>query len=266
MKYRPSLPQKNDNISHNHPFGEFILLCVGLAALFLIIFWLLGLLVDVAAERVSYDTEAALFKSVSKHFDFQFDTISEEQKRVQSFVEKLQSCSQLPYDLRVYMVQSDTPNAFALPGGNIGVTTGLLKEVTTENGLAFVLAHELGHFKNRDHLRSMGRSLILYLIFSMITGADSSISTFLAPTSSISQAQYSQARETLADRTALDTLHCYYGHVGGAFEFFTNLLDSEENADIKVFHYFSSHPQLEERISDLSRYAEEHGYTLDSNL
>jgi Zn-dependent protease with chaperone function len=260
MKYKPSLPLKNDNISHNHPFSEFVLLCVGLAALFLISFWALGLFVDFVADHVSYETEAALFKSVSKHFDFQLENNSHEQQRIQSLVEKLQNCSQLPYDLQVHMFQSDIPNAFALPGGNIGVSTELLKVVTTENGLAFVLAHELGHFENRDHLRSMGRSLILYLLFSMITGADSSISSFLAPTSNISQAQYSQARESLADRTAFDTLHCYYGHVGGAFEFFNNLLASEQDFDIAIFHYFSSHPQLQERISDLSQYAEARGY------
>lgn len=262
MKYTPSLPLKNDNVSHNHPLKEFLLLCMGLIALFILVFWILGLFVDVAAERISYETEAALFTSISKHFEFQPDSESEDIVRVQSLVDRLQSCSQVPYDIQVHILQSDIPNAIALPGGNISVFSGLLQKINSDNGLAFVLAHELGHFKNRDHLRTLGRSLLLYMFFSMVTGADSSLSTLMAPTSSISQASYSQERESLADRTALDTLHCYYGHIEGAAEFFSNLIASEHGPDIKTFHYFSSHPQLQERISDLKKYAEAQGYAL----
>ena len=44
-------------------------------------------------------------------------------------------------------------NAVALPGGNIVVFAGLLKEIKSENELAMILGHELGHFAHRDHLR-----------------------------------------------------------------------------------------------------------------
>ncbi len=264
MKYSPSLPQDNDNVSHNNPFGEFVLLCAGLAALFLSVYWILGLLVDFAADRISYETETALFESISKHLEFQIDKDSEEQQRVQSLVNNLQNCIQLPYEIRVHMIESDEPNAIALPGGNIAVFTGLLEKIDSENGLAFVLSHELAHFKNRDHLRSLGRGLIIYTLVSMITSTDSSISSLLLPSSNLSQAQYSQTRESLADQVALDTLHCQYGHVGGASEFFSNLLEMKQGPDFAVFHYFSSHPELQLRISALRRYSEEQQYAFSA--
>ncbi len=265
MKYIPSLPKKNDNISHNHPFGEFALLFTGLVLVFLFIFWTLGLFVDLAADRISYQTEVTLFKSVSSHLNFQLESASKEHERVQYLVDTLQNCTQLPYEIQVHMVQSEEPNAIALPGGNIAVFTGLLKKIDTENGLAFVLAHELAHFENRDHLRSLGRSVVFIALISIITGGDSSLSSLFLPSSSFSQAQYSQTRESLADKIALDTLFCHYGHVDGATDFFSSLLDTKLRPDTEIFHYFSSHPKLQTRISDLKKYALTQNYSFLSN-
>ena len=41
---------------------------------------------------------------------------------------------------------------------------GLLENVESENELAFVLGHELGHFRNRDHLRGLGRGIAFSLV------------------------------------------------------------------------------------------------------
>lgn len=262
MKYSPSLPQKNDNISHNNPVKEFLLLCSGLALLFVSAYWILGFFVDIVADKISYETEVVIFQSVSRHFDFEMEENSEEQQRVQSLVNKLQTCVELPYSIRVHMVQAEEPNAIALPGGNIAVFSELLNTIDSENGLAFVLAHELGHFKNRDHLRNLGRSLLFITLTSMITGGDSFISSIILPSSTLGQAHYSRAREKLADHLALDTLDCYYGHVGGASEFFTHLQESHKDTDNPVSHYFSTHPQLQDRISDIKLYAESQGYDL----
>jgi len=67
-----------------------------------------------------------------------------------------------------------------------------------------VLAHELGHFANRDHLKGLGRGLILWIISAGILGQDNAI-TDLAGRSLIGvQMKFSQAQETKADLFALE--------------------------------------------------------------
>lgn len=50
-----------------------------------------------------------------------------------------------PKEWRLAVINDPTPNAFALPGGNIGVHTGMLKVAKTDDELAAVIGHELGH-------------------------------------------------------------------------------------------------------------------------
>jgi predicted Zn-dependent protease len=51
--------------------------------------------------------------------------------------------SRTRWEVRVFA--DDTPNAFALPGGKIGVNTGLLKVARTQDQLAAVIGHEIAH-------------------------------------------------------------------------------------------------------------------------
>jgi len=260
MKYRLSLPEHNDNISDRHPLGEFALLSTGLALLFGLVYLVMGFLVDIASDSISFETEAALFKAISFQYEFTADDHNSDRERLQQTVDRLQECTALPYPIKVHVVNSEVPNAVALPGGNIAVFSGLLKAVPKGGGLAFVLAHELGHFNNRDHLRGLGRSLVLYALSSLITGGDSAISSLLAPSAGFSTAQYSQGRERLADDFALDTLFCSEGSVAGAADFFEYMLAQKEETDIKLLHFFDSHPKTRERIESIKRYSASQGY------
>lgn len=56
------------------------------------------------------------------------------------------------------VVQSSEVNAFACPGGFVFVTTGLLKEVTSEDQLATILGHEVAHVTHRDGINSIKKS------------------------------------------------------------------------------------------------------------
>ncbi|MDQ3950767.1 MAG: M48 family metalloprotease [Gemmatimonadota bacterium] len=63
--------------------------------------------------------------------------------------------SQLPWTFRV--VDDPMPNAFALPGGFVFVTRGLLGVLNSEAELADVLAHEIGHVNARHGVQALGR-------------------------------------------------------------------------------------------------------------
>ncbi|MCI5123327.1 MAG: peptidase M48, partial [Candidatus Electrothrix sp. AR5] len=139
---------------------------------------------------------------------------------------------------------------------------GLLETIRSENGLSFVLAHEMAHFKHRDHLRGMGRGLVFTALSALLTGSGSGITQLIAPTLGIGQARYSQEREALADKLALETLHCLYGHVGGATEFFEAMQEESEEQGRGIGGYFASHPEAVQRIDALGRLASVSGFAV----
>lgn len=260
MEYKPSLPEHNDNVSHDQPVREFVVLFFGIAIFLLILFWTLALFVEWAVDYISPEMEAKIFSSITVSASELVDSGDPRQLELQRLVNGLQECIQIAYPLKVYLIDSDDANALAFPGGLIIVFNGLLDKVFSENGLSYVLAHELAHFKNRDHLRGMGRGIVFTALAALLTGAGSEITGLFAPTMRFSQAQYSQERESLADRYALLALECYYGHVGGATEFFEAIKRDDNKKDYTGLHYFSSHPEAQKRINNL------HQQTRDLNL
>ncbi len=253
VEYKPGLPKKNSNVSHNSPFKEFMTLLAGVSVIIYIVYWLLGFAIDAAANHLSYEDEAKLFSRVSVPLGDIFGETPQKNKRLQALVNQLQRCSSLPIPITVFTVSESTPNALALPGGTMLVFEGLLEHVQSENGLAFVLAHELGHFINRDHLKGIGRGLVLASLSSVLTGPNSSISHLLTPSIQLNTAGFSQQRESLADITALEILTCHYGHLSGATEFFESLKEMD-HANFILSHYFASHPQMEKRIQVIHKW------------
>ncbi|GJL54917.1 MAG: hypothetical protein NPIRA02_20490 [Nitrospirales bacterium] len=260
MKYQSSLPEHNDNVSHQHPVREFALLMLGVIGFILLSFWILGFFVDLAVDSISPKDEAELFAEIDIDWDFGEKSSIQKQTRVQQILDALRLCHDIPFATPVTVVESKDINAMALPGGRIVVFSGLLDSIKSSNGLAFVLAHELGHFKNRDHLRSIGRGIVLAALSTLLTGANSSISQMLTSTMTLGQAKYSQSRESKADETALQILNCHYGHVGGATELFEALQEQEGAWNFGMLHYFDTHPELQNRINAIYHLSKERDY------
>lgn len=261
MKYTPRLPERNDNVTPRSPLGQFFILAGGLLGIVVVTYFILGLLVDVIVPRISPDLERKLAGVFMNAVDDDSDSDTDPQTRLcQRLIDKLQhDCTELPYHLTVHVNQDPAVNALALPGGKVVVFTGLIEKVTTENELAFVLAHEMGHYMNRDHLRGMGRALVFMAISTVVFGPDSGVNSFLAQSLNLTELRFSRQQEEWADAYALKTLNCAYGHVGEATAFFERI---ETEADPGVFgHYFSTHPQNQARIARLNQLTEQHGFT-----
>jgi len=79
-------------------------------------------------------------------------------KTVGSKVVSNSEASKSPYQFNFYLLADpNTINAFALPGGQIFITYGLLKKLTTEDQLAGVLGHEVGHVIGRHSAQQMAK-------------------------------------------------------------------------------------------------------------
>lgn len=247
MKYQASLPEHNDNISHEHPLKDFLLILAALSALVVAGIWALGLMVDAVVDRMSPETEKRLTGLLAISAPAPEKALQPKEAYIQSLVDSLRSCAGVDAPVTVRMTASKDANAVVMPGGTVLVFSGLLEHVQSENGLAFVLAHELAHLANRDHLRGMGRGIVVITVATLLTGDGSWTAGLLAPAQQLGESGYSRGRESAADALALKVLQCRYGHVGGATEFFASLNKDDDMPAIA--HYLASHPSMGARIA-----------------
>lgn len=259
MKYTPKLPEINDNVSPDSLLKEFAVLLGGLLGIVLAIYIGLGLLVDFLVPRMSIETE----QRVAGFFSQLTDTAEKASSRaayLQGLTDELRArCAPLPYEIRIYVSENEMANALALPGGTIIVFSGLLETMGSENELAFVLSHELGHFHHRDHLRALGRSLVFMALSALVFGSDSSAGDLLAQSVGVSELGFSRIQEARADEFGVTAVNCFYGHMGGATDFFEKMGEDED--PMRFGQYFSSHPEVDERIRHLEDFGRANGFS-----
>ncbi|MEZ4526816.1 MAG: M48 family metallopeptidase [Desulfobacterales bacterium] len=266
IRHTPRLPGKNVNISKESPVREFFVLISGILAFIVGSYFVLGFAVDLIVPRISTETEQALASHLLKHFGKTENAQDKKTQALQSLADDLQKkCANLPYRFHVRIADEDTVNAVALPGGHIVVFRGLLEKTASENELAFVLFHEMGHFAHRDHLRGLGRGLVFALISSFLLGPDNDISALLLQSLHVSEMKFSREQESRADEFALNMLHCAYGDVNGAALFFSRLAEEETSSGF-VGKYYLSHPESKERISHIETYGSLHGFPASAAL
>ena len=264
MKFTARHPGINVNVSPTHPLKEFAILAGGLLIIVVGVYLALGLAVDLIVPRLSMDLEKKLAGAFIGRL-VENEDVADTTQSLQSLVDRLQDrCAPLPYSITVHVTEADAVNAAALPGGHMVIFTGLLAEMTSENELAFVLAHELGHFANRDHLRGLGRALVLMTASTLLLGADNSINSMIGQGMVLTELSFSRKQESQADEFALDTLFCHYGHVTDATSFFSKI--PEDGDPGRFGHYFASHPENRRRIGHLEDLARERGYPTGTPL
>lgn len=244
-KYLPLPDQEGINAPHGTSIKDLFILIAGFLTLVIFLYFSFGFLGEKIFTRISIETEMKIFGSA-----FRFTSFSgQESKELTGLIEKLSS--DLPFQFKGWIVCEQTPNAFAIPGGHIVVTRGLLEKVKTENGLAFVIAHEIGHFINRDHMKGLGRGLAFAMIsgfFNIGLGAGMNTDIFgLAISKS-----YSRDQEKSADQFAAQLLLKKYGNTEGAAEFFSALQTTDRLSD-QIPQIFLTHPHTQQRIEELLR-------------
>ena len=257
MKFRPREPDGSVNVSKTSPVEEFLILTGGLIAVILCIWLALGVAASWIAGILPPDAEKWLGQQTLEHLNATPSPVL--QARLDNLVRHLPPDSPLRQRvMQVYTVDSDTVNAVAVPGGAIVVFQGLLEQVESENELAMILGHELGHFAHKDHLKRFGRMLLLNAGLWLILGAQNQSNSFLVPLIAGLESSYSRSQEEAADLFGLELLVRQYGHTGGATDFFVNI--ERKNARPRLGYIFASHPHPEERIALLRSIIEERGY------
>lgn len=260
MRHVPKQPREGINVSDTHPLVEAGTLVVGLTAIFVAIVVVLIFLVEIALYFVPVEKEAQFFRNWLPE---DLVTVAPDDDRLyetQLLLDRLVfHWADAPFEFRVEIDDSDGVNAMALPGGLIIVTRGLLDQVESENELAFVLGHELGHYRNRDHLRALGRGIVLSLAYAVVAGSD--ISRIGINVSDIAVRSFSRRQENSADEFGLALVYTQYGHVNQAWRLFERW-DEEDGDGLGVLTYLATHPQPDDRVDNLEALAEREGWPL----
>ena len=176
-----------------------------------------------------------------------------------------------PYDFRFFAIADSSVNAFALPGGFIGVHTGLLLAAQSEGELASVLAHEVAHISQRHiprmiaeaqrtTLPSMAALLAaLVLAGSGQKGGDAAIAL---TTATVAQhgINFTRAAEQEADRLGIELLAAAGFEPRAMPAFFERLQALNRHNETNLPEFLRTHPVTSARIAESRDRAERFSY------
>lgn len=167
-------------------------------------------------------------------------------------------------DRRLTLVLINNPNinAFAVPGGIIGVHTGIFTHADNEDQLASIISHELAHLSQRHYARSLeaNRSnsaialagLLATIIVSSKAGADAGMAT-LSATQAIAtdqQLRYSRSNEKEADRQGIKIMERSGRDPKASAEMLEKMMAITRYKASRLPEFLLTHPMTERRVSD----------------
>ncbi|MEO9869839.1 M48 family metalloprotease [Ekhidna sp.] len=150
---------------------------------------------------------------------------------------------------------SETLNAFATPGGQIYVYTGLIFFLEKEDDLAGVMGHEIAHADQRHSSKQLQRQYGVSVLLSVITGGDPGLLSQIA--ASLGTLKFSRDAEAEADDFSVLYLADVNDYAcNGAAAFFAKLLESNAAQQPE---FLSTHPSPDNRVEDINAKAAEIG-------
>jgi predicted Zn-dependent protease len=162
-----------------------------------------------------------------------------------------------PYQFDFHVLADpETVNAFALPGGQIFITVGLLKRLDTEDQIAGVLGHEIGHVINRHSAEHMAQQGLLQGIVQGVMVGTSDPYSGAMSTGQIAQvvANMVSMKYGRNDELESDTYGIRYMHESGYKpESMIKVMEilAEASGGSRQNEFMSSHPSPENRIAKI---------------
>jgi predicted Zn-dependent protease len=206
-------------------------------------------------EKYYYSTDKevqmgfAINRRVEKELKFSGDPL--EQKRVQDIGEKIAAVSdrkEIDYHFRV--LDDDNVNAVSLPGGYIYVNSGLLNKISSDDELACVLAHEIGHIVARHSIKKLQAMQGYSILRVLVAAAPQSAEVGSAADAAFTQFLLGYGRQ---DELLADQLGARYAKLAGydpeaMVAFLIKLQDMNRRMPARGPVYYKTHPYVPDRI------------------
>ena len=238
------------------PYAVAAVLVVGVVAWWMVVYGV-PLAARIAAEQVPIDLETALGERTLGTLDSMGcapTTLAP--KRVAELRSRFQALTHglgdgFRYRLELRSCRAIGANAFALPGGTIVMTDGLVKLAKNDDEIVAVLAHEVGHVRHRHGVRLAFQSLGVGALIATLFGDAASVSAIIVAVPSVLvQTGYSRSFEEEADGYAFERLK----EIGISPRHFADILRRLEGSRAagargeRALDYLSSHPATRKRI------------------
>jgi predicted Zn-dependent protease len=153
------------------------------------------------------------------------------------------------YRYNIFVVDNEMVNAFALPGGYIMLTKGLIDFADTPEELIAVICHEIGHIEKRHVMTRLIKDIGL----DILTSGDTFVVGEIAR--SILSSGYNRRQEDEADLFACELMLKCGLEPRALASFFRKLKDEGKNELYENFEIISSHPNLSNRIKTVLAYS-----------
>ena len=171
------------------------------------------------------------------------------------------------FDFQFKIVEQRAPNAFAIPGGYVYFSRGLLPLANTEGELACVLGHEITHVTERHSTKQAERGIFSNVLkipgnlVGAFVGQDigNLINSPINLMGSLGLSSYSRKHETEADEKGME-LAAKAGY--DPVKLGTLLQQLEKDVEMQTGHksefsFFSSHPMTDDRVENIEKEAED---------
>lgn len=214
------------------------------------------------AAMISQKQEIEMGQQVAQQLENHYGLVQDDeiQDRVSRIGQKLLANGTRPgltYTFKV--LNTPDVNALACPGGFIYVYKGLLDYMTSDDELAAVLGHEIGHIEKRHTVHQMEQRMALSLLTLLagVASGDPGAGMVLASTASQAlMAGYSRKDEREADQEGfrLSTLAGYNPY--GSYVTMAKLEDMSKDMGNPGYGLFASHPEPEVRMAKALKWTE----------
>ncbi len=233
----------------------------------------LPVLGDASSSLISPEMERRIGQQFLKQLHASLPTISDPLLKyyISSSLADLAQHSELRDKLlEVIVIDSEDINAFAAPGGVVGINLGLMLSAEDVHEYSSVLAHELAHLSQRHFARGVEEqraqtlptiaSLIAAIMVGVLGGGDAGIAAISASQAMAqsSQLKYSRTREQEADRVGLNTMAQANLDPNGMSRMFERMQRAYRFSR-RPPEFLLTHPLSEARIADAKLQAQAYG-------
>ncbi len=156
------------------------------------------------------------------------------------------------------VLQDKSINAFAAPGGIIGINLGMFLETEKEGELASVMCHELAHLSQRHYARSQNRSsplanALMVLGSIVVAAASRNPEAILIAPAAMQQMSinFTRSNEKEADRVGFNNLVRSGFDPNDMTSMFQRMQDKYQTKSSEEFSYLMTHPLPSERLTDM---------------